>query len=332
MNSESNAFFHRKIFWEVVHSWKQILLGTMLITLLGTVAYAGIVRVRNSHPAYSTEYIIYLDFGDDRDEGLNYYNGYTWGQLITTDPIADNATALLPEGYTKEGLLESCSVELKGDSRVMSLIVTAQSAEACKIYADAMSEAIVQVRFDDVYFDTIDVIKTEEPTALLADYFPYQAMLSCAIGGLLLMVLGYTLKWAVSDCISFPEELSELFGIPCLGVENRKGQSFFPEEVSRHLYAIREDKTGLVLLKDAEAKNKKLTDVSYATCRYDALTEDQTAALRECDQVVLCFPADRVTVPYLKHVQDELSQMGISVSRGYLTGGSFSLLRKFYRV
>ena len=99
--------------------------------LLITVALAG-------PPEYQvfSQYRIYFD-SEKYGEIQDYYNAYTWGEIMKTDEVLDYVMEALPEGITKEQVKASVSVGAMNDVKIMPLTITTQDPELSETIAEA---------------------------------------------------------------------------------------------------------------------------------------------------------------------------------------------------
>lgn len=101
--------------------------------LAGAAVAAGIylfaALVLGGKPEYQvfSQYRIYFDkekYGEIED----YYNAYTWGEIMKTDQVVDFVMEALPEGISKAQVKASVSVGQMNDVKIMPLYITTQDA------------------------------------------------------------------------------------------------------------------------------------------------------------------------------------------------------------
>ena len=110
--------------------------------LLGAAASAGLYLlaavVLAGPPEYQvfSQYRIYFDsekYGQIED----YYNAYTWGEIMKTDEVLDFVLEALPEGITKEQVKASVSVGAMNDVKIMPLYITTRDPALSETIAEA---------------------------------------------------------------------------------------------------------------------------------------------------------------------------------------------------
>lgn len=90
--------------------------------LLAAAALGGKPR----YEAFS-QYRIYFD-SEKYGEIQDYYNAYTWGDIIRTDEVLDYVMEALPESITRDQVRSCVTVGQMNDVRIMPLSVTTQDA------------------------------------------------------------------------------------------------------------------------------------------------------------------------------------------------------------
>ena len=93
---------------------KSIWLAIML-AILGAVCGGIVYQVARSMKM-PVEFVavskLYISFGhDENGEVYQYYNGYTWNDLLDTDPIMDLVMEKLP-GYERDAVGEATTAEI----------------------------------------------------------------------------------------------------------------------------------------------------------------------------------------------------------------------------
>ena len=69
-----------------------------------------------------SQYRIYFD-KDKYGEIEDYYNAYTWGEIMKTDQVVDFVMEALPEDITKEQVKASVSVGQMNDVKIMPCLL-----------------------------------------------------------------------------------------------------------------------------------------------------------------------------------------------------------------
>lgn len=163
----------------------------------------------------------YITFEEIEDENFFafYYNGYTWNDLLSSDPILGYAMTLLPEGYDRSYVDDCVKAEILSDVRVLTTTVTAPSAEEVVLFQDAIEQAVVHYTGVGEKLERIEVILSRAPELEDVANHMLRAAAVGAAGAALLAVLLLLFVIAIEDAVYLPQEFEERFGIPCAGVD-----------------------------------------------------------------------------------------------------------------
>lgn len=230
----------------------------------------------------------YLDFAyDPTGQVYDHYNGYTWNDLMTTEPIAGHTLEYLRSGSIPElgtddqgasggydelsgaalsgaypdadiSLLEKDSTaEILSDIRVLHLTVKDSDPELCAAVQKATEAALLTFGEEAKEFEKISLIKSEAPERQYADDRTLQAvLLGLIIGGL----AGIFCVWFYSimdDRVRFPADLAGITDeVPLLRVEFRHEDERLAERFDfKHITVIGSEVSGTVK-KDSEAAGR----------------------------------------------------------------------------
>jgi len=169
-----------------------------------------------SYEAYSE---FYLDFAtDERGEAYQYYNGYTWNDLMSTDLIAKNTLSNLNgSDFDISKIEQSTYAEIKSDIRVLRDTFTDGNADTCSLLQTATEKSLETLGDTAKEFVSIKTIKSIEPKRVYADNRLLQAILLGAICGLIVALFVLWFRSILDDKVRTPIDLSS-FDIPVVGV------------------------------------------------------------------------------------------------------------------
>lgn len=219
---------------------------------------------------------LYLEFSPDAaGNARDFYNAWTWKELITSDEILDTAmgeligqglspkeqgsgTVLTSDGttvkseddelvlisgdtaagITRAEVLESVTVRMPSDLRVMMLTVTNRDRDRTDAILKAMLTALTRYGETNEVFREIRVL---ESTPALLMVFADRTVNAVIFGGILGAIVGLfilLLKQAADDAVYDPESAGRRFGLPVLGIvpaEKSAGSEKTAEEEARYL-------------------------------------------------------------------------------------------------
>lgn len=120
-----------------------VLAAAAVGAVLGGLIYTAVRTVPESEREYQAMSKVYLDFApDETGEVYQEYNGYTWNDLMATDPILDVTMRYLPEGYTREEVMAATEAEILSDLRLLTITVTTYSPERCNAILKATGQSL----------------------------------------------------------------------------------------------------------------------------------------------------------------------------------------------
>lgn len=163
---------------------------------------------------------LYLTFatGDDGD-AYQYYNGYTWNDLIGTEPIMDEILEVLGEdGTFKEEARKSITADILSDIRLLTITVSTGAPEETERLVRASEEALVRFGEKMPEFEKIEVIAHGEPELVMVEDETVRAVIAGGVIGFLLTLLGMAFAAVLDDSIYVPSDFEKRYGYPVLGV------------------------------------------------------------------------------------------------------------------
>ena len=219
---------------------------------LGAVLYQVITSFTNGEEEYriSADYYITFDF-ETFEHGDDYYNAYTWDNVLRDDPIVDYALGVLPKEITKEQVKEAVTGEMLGDYRVLTVHVTSSDKQQVELIAEAYEKSLVHFGQSLELFKSIECW-SKEPLSLLEKNTKTAnaALLGAVLLGIVsLFVLLY--YYLLNDAFYTEKELRQRFGLRVLGYETRNKN---PEEEKR----LQNNKQALNLEREIQWKVKQV--------------------------------------------------------------------------
>ncbi len=197
----------------------------LMLTLAVTGAVAGsglnliLAFIDLSSPLYVSETEYYIDFADGRYEARDYYNAFTWNDVIVTDKlILGNVMDMLGEGYDREKVKSMVSAAILSDVRYLTVTVKGENAETVDKVQKAFRVSLehfgtMMDEFDSIYLIDDSGIKKEQ-----ARFFYWRA---AVLGALVLLgcgVFGVVFRFCLGDCIYTKEDIRRYFGLPAYGL------------------------------------------------------------------------------------------------------------------
>lgn len=172
-------------------------------------------EAKNAPFVAETKY--YIDFAAGRLEAKDYYNDYTWNDVIGTDLILGRMMDRLGTGYDRAEVKNMLNADILSDVRYLTITVSDKDRNK----ADEVSQAFCSVigefaknmdEFDDIYKIEDNGIEKERPK-----YFAWRAallgMLVFLGGGVFFSAFGFI----AGDCFYTKTDVIKFLGVNPLG-------------------------------------------------------------------------------------------------------------------
>lgn len=204
--------------------------------LAGAAAAAGIylfaALVLGGKPEYQvfSQYRIYFDkekYGEIED----YYNAYTWGEIMKTDQVVDFVMEALPEGISKAQVKASVSVGQMNDVKIMPLYITTQDAGLSQEIAEAYVYGLDRFAKSIEGLSGMQCWTVEPATQVPRATKTLNAFMFGGILGAVLSFLALVFFYILDDSIYLEEDFAKRFPIPVLGLLTRGKDADYLEEL-----------------------------------------------------------------------------------------------------
>ncbi|MBQ9332826.1 MAG: hypothetical protein IJS12_00640 [Lachnospiraceae bacterium] len=292
--------------------WK-LIPGIAIGAVLGALLWIGAHRITDG-AMYSGYSEFYLDFAmTESGAAYDYYNGYTWNDLMTTDKIASHTLENLNEGSDIAELERVTTAEILSDIRVLRVSFTDSDERKCADIQTATEQALVTFGNEAKEFTQISLIKSVSPEKVAADDRIKQAILLGAILGLLITLGIMDYRYLLDDRIYVPSDISDL-GIPLLGIST----SDHDEKLESRLNAIpdttaaTDDDTVYIDASEYQSMDGELPSISDSSC------------------LIIRIPYGRVTRSALALMTDRAEGAGAHILGAEITDADSRFYRAYY--
>ena len=195
-----------------------VLLAAVAGGVAGAVIYSVVNIVPESKREYQAVSKVYLDFAaDETGEAYQEYNGYTWNDLMATDPILDVTMGYLPGDYTREEVVAATRAEILSDLRLLTITITTNDPDRCDAILKAIGQSLVERGDTAKEFRQIQVIQMTEATLLTADSRMTQAVGIGVTIAVVVILLGMLLYYVLDDRIWVAADLRQVTDAPFVG-------------------------------------------------------------------------------------------------------------------
>lgn len=231
---------------------KKIWLALMLAVLgacCGGIIYQ-VMRSMKMPVEYEAVSKLYISFGhDESGEVYQYYNGYTWNDLLDTDPILDLVMMHLP-GYEKEQVKEATTAEILSDIRLLTVTVRGENEKFVREIRSAVENGLREFANSSRELDQIEVIRSGVPERVYWDDRTVAACVTGAVilGAIALLAVGF--HYVFDESIYVQGDVEKKYGVKALGVltRNQKGLQPYARELKANIrYLLGERKAFAVI-------------------------------------------------------------------------------------
>ncbi len=204
---------------------------------------------------------LYISFGhDESGEVYQYYNGYTWNDLLDTDPILDFVMRDLP-GYDRDAVREATTAEILSDIRLLTVRVRGEDEKFVREVMSALESGLREYARESEELDQIKAIRSGVPERV---YWDDRTMSACVTGAVLLgvlslLVIGFI--YALDESIYVQEDIEKKYNCRALGIltRNQKGLQPYARELRANIrYALGEQKRFAILDMADHADTRRL--------------------------------------------------------------------------
>ncbi|MCM1133952.1 MAG: hypothetical protein NC400_00105 [Clostridium sp.] len=236
----------------VLYLQKKIWIIIMLIILgatFGGVIYQ-VLRSMKMPVEYKAVSKLYISFGhDESGEVYQYYNGYTWNDLLDSDPIVDLVMRELP-GYEKEDVREATTAEILSDIRLLTVTVKGDNEKFVREIRTAVENGLKEYARENKELELIKVIRSTAPERV---YWDDRTTSACATGAVIagvlaLLIIGF--NYATDESIYVQEDIEKKYGLRALGIltRNQKGLQPYAGELRANIRYVMGDRRTLAVV------------------------------------------------------------------------------------
>lgn len=294
--------------------------------LLGAILYTIVHTVPESEREYQAFAKVQLDFAaDETGEVYQAYNGYTWNDLMATDPIMNLTLAGLSSDYTREEVEAAIQADILSDIRILTVTVTTHSADHTDEILTAAVQALETYGTQVKEFIEISAIQVTQAKLLVADNRMLQAVLIGLFLGLFLSLAGVSLYYIMDDRIFVAGDVRKVTDVPFLGyvstgeklVDDNSVKEIFGEDYEKNL-AYLQNKIGMIAICDLEPGK--------------SFSEEMFCKMREAQGVVLCLPFGGVRSTFVSYVIEQMQSQDLVLRGVSIRNYDRKFLQKYYGV
>lgn len=196
--------------------------------VFGGVIYQ-VARAMRMPITYEGKSKLYISFGlDESGEVYQYYNGYTWNDLLDTDPVLNRIMEFVPDGYTRDEVSGATTAEILSDIRLLTITVSGGTEKFVREIQKAVEDGLVEYAKDSEELKRIEVIRTDGPVRV---YWDDRTFTACVAGGVIFAViacLATAFVYVLDEAVYVQSDAEKKYSCKVLGVMTAKQKGLQP--------------------------------------------------------------------------------------------------------
>lgn len=300
------------------------------VVLVGACHYY-VKTVARGGRTYQAESVFYIDFAEDaQGEKYDYYNYFTWNEVIHTDFFMDYVCEKMSGELSVEEITSYITATIDSDVRYLYVRCNTHSPELSVRLASIMEEAVP--KFADIRKEmrSIEIAKAADNAK---DSTNIRLGNACILGGclgLLLSIFLILIALVVDPAIHIPSTVEKRYHILCLGAV------FMPEFAPNWKYALKDAVKIAKVFVDEDFQEEEFriqgdTERRVISCRNPVECPEELDKIRECEKVLLVLRAGRKNNKAFERLIEQLGRQDIKITAVVLAGADEKLLSAYYR-
>ena len=194
--------------------------------VLGSGLYLLITVMTSEGRMYQAETEYYIEFAPGRIDGKDYYNDFTWNDVMASDWILGNTMEILGSNYQRDVIGRMITADILSDVRYLTITVKGLDAEVVgevseitKYSLETLVSRIEKITEIDsiVQIENNGVVQIEEPL------FTWRAAFLGAVCGVLLGMFGIVASFCMGSTYYTKHSILQSLNIPVFGLLYRNG-------------------------------------------------------------------------------------------------------------
>lgn len=279
---------------------------------------------------YQTESVFYIDFAENaQGEEYDYYNYFTWGEVIHTDFFMDHVYEKMAGELSMDEIISYIAATIDSDVRYLYVRCNTHSPELSMKLASIMEEIVP--KFADIRKE-IRAIETAKAGDNARDSSKLRIGNACFLGGGL--GLGVSTIWVlimliVDPAVYIPSAIEKRYHITCLGTP------FMSEFAPNWKYILKDSVNIAKVFVDEDLQDEEFTIPEDKTrkiisCRNPVEHPEELDKIRECEKVLLVLKAGRRNDKVFERLIEQLDRQDIKVAAVVLADADEKLLSAYY--
>lgn len=195
----------------------------ILCGIIGAIAGTGVYLLIALNMAKNVTYVCekeyYIEFTEDWEK--DYYNDYTWNDVIMTDNILGVALQGL-DNYDRDVVKEMIEARIYSDVRYLTVKYTGKDKEYIGKLSEAMNQALTDFPERVKELTSITCIEDGQVYAQKEKLFTFRAVLFGLIAGVIIYIFVFTWKFSLLEAFYTRYDIIDFLGLNALAVSDVK--------------------------------------------------------------------------------------------------------------
>ena len=217
--------------------------------MIGAISYR-MIRTMKMPVEYKSVSKLYITFNQDENGDVyQYYNGYTWNELLDTDPILIAIMNHLT-GYEEEEVKDAASAEILSDIRLLTITVKGDSEKMVREIQAAVEEGLADYADQSEELRKIVTIRSDMPKRIYWSDDTTKALIAGAVLFGLVSFFVFGFMYVLDDGVYVQADVERRYPYKALGImtRNQKGLQPFVRELKADLLYVMGDSRDMLLL------------------------------------------------------------------------------------
>lgn len=305
----------------LLHRFWMVLAAAATGAVLGGIIYTVVHTVPESEREYRAVSKVYLDFATD-ESGQVYqeYNGYTWNDLMITDPILDLTMSYLSEDYTREEVMEATEATILSDLRLLTVTITTNHADRTDAILAATDQALEEYGSTAKEFIQIQVIQTTQASLVVADSRLVQAVVLGLVIAVAVVLMGMLLYYVLDDRILVASDVKQVTDVPFIG--------YTFTDITEDVAVSRLQSDYDRMMAYLRRKHGEIPEISVN--RMDETAAGQSDQAGNVNGVVLVIPYGKVHGTFLSYLIDQYRVQGCKIVGVAIADADAKFISRYY--
>lgn len=269
-------FDHRRyLLLNINHIW-QIAVGALAGACLFAFLYYLKTDLLQGDPLYRAQTLYGITFDRDQVDNIHdYYNDYTWNDILDSDQIAGRAAEKLGD-ISKEEIAVATTIPTMSDIRFIWVYVDMKNREQADRTMAAIGESLREFALATDGFTEIAVWDEKETEQVREDSLIGRMAAAGAVIGAMAAFFVLCFVNAMDESVYTEQDVEERLGVRPAGVIMKTGKeqpAFFEKELADNLQKLLNDRLG--------EKGKGKIGIFSAECAGEASLKQEGAYLKE---------------------------------------------------